>query len=64
MFRALASRELFGAPMLVLANKQDAADAQPPAAMQQMLGLDELKVPLRVQVGLHLSLNPQILRPR
>lgn len=35
--------------MLVLANKQDAADAQPPAAVQQMLGLDELKVPLRVQ---------------
>ena len=55
MFRALASRELFGAPMLVLANKQDAADAQPPAAMLQMLGLDELKVPLRVQVGLLFS---------
>ena len=42
--RALASRELFGAPLLVLANKQDAQDAQPPEEMQQGLGLDELKV--------------------
>lgn len=50
LFRALSSRELYGAPVLMLANKQDAPDAQPPAAVQQMLGLDELKVPLRVQV--------------
>ncbi|BDA47290.1 ADP-ribosylation factor-related protein 1 [Coccomyxa sp. Obi] len=49
LFRALSSRELYGAPVLMLANKQDAPDAQPPAAVQQMLGLDELKVPLRVQ---------------
>lgn len=54
LFCALSSRELYGAPVLMLANKQDSPDAQPPAAVQQMLGLDELKVPLRVQV--HLSL--------
>ena len=47
LFRALDSRELFGVPLLVLANKQDLQDAQPPEAMQQMLGLDELKVPFR-----------------
>ena len=34
-------------PLLVLANKQDLQDAQPPEAVQQMLGLDELKVPFR-----------------
>ena len=42
--RALGSRELFGAPLLVLANKQDAPDAQPPEALQRDLGLDDLKV--------------------
>lgn len=47
LFRALDSRELFGVPLLVLANKQDLQDAQPPEAVQQMLGLDELKVPFR-----------------
>jgi signal recognition particle receptor subunit beta len=41
--RALASRELFGAPLLVLANKQDAADAQPPESVQQGLALEDLK---------------------
>lgn len=49
LLRAVNSRELFGAPVLVLANKQDLEDAQPPEAVQQMLGLDELKVPMRVQ---------------
>ena len=34
-------------PVLILANKQDLQDAQPPEAVQQMLGLDELKVPFR-----------------
>ena len=47
LFRALDSRELFGVPLLVLANKQDLQDAQPPEAVQQMLGLNELKVPFR-----------------
>ena len=47
LFKALDSRELFGVPLLVLANKQDLQDAQPPEALQQMLGLDELKVPFR-----------------
>ena len=44
--RALASRELFGAPVLVLANKQDAPDAQPPEAVQSGLALEDLKVPV------------------
>lgn len=43
LFKALGSRELFGVPLLVLANKQDLQDAQPPEAVQQMLGLDDLK---------------------
>jgi ADP-ribosylation factor related protein 1 len=47
--KALNSRELFGVPLLVLANKQDLTDAQPPEAVQHSLGLDELKVPFRVQ---------------
>ncbi|CAK0783302.1 hypothetical protein CVIRNUC_006501 [Coccomyxa viridis] len=49
LFKALGSRELFGVPLLVLANKQDLQDAQPPEAMQQMLGLDDLKQTFRVQ---------------
>ncbi len=60
LFRALSSRELYGAPVLMLANKQDAPDAQPPAAVQQMLGLDELKVPLRVQVQSPLQMREQL----
>lgn len=47
LFKALGSRELFGVPLLVLANKQDLQDAQPPEAVEQMLGLDELKLPFR-----------------
>ena len=47
LFKALGSRELFGVPLLVLANKQDLQDAQPPEAMQQMLGLDDLKQTFR-----------------
>ena len=47
LLKALVSRELFGVPLLVLANKQDLQDAQPPEAMQQMLGLDDLKQTFR-----------------
>ena len=47
LFKALGSRELFGVPLLVLANKQDVQDAQPPEAMQQMLGLDDLRQTFR-----------------
>ena len=32
-----------GVPVVVLANKQDAADAQTPSAVAQGLGLEELK---------------------
>jgi ADP-ribosylation factor related protein 1 len=48
--RALSSRDLYGAPLLVLANKQDVDSSRPTAEITQQLGLGKLDTrPCRVQ---------------